>query len=710
MEYAFDYVLAPSWTFSVASTAMRTMYLLPSTSQRVSKVAVGDMGGVLSVKSIKGNVVSEVFQKQAGKRVSRVYGVKDKIFVACGREVKGFSKKGKNFYTIQTFLSEDILSLLVFGETETMHVAGEHLYCSYVKNTELPFYNSEERITDLLIMSLPDQMGGKPNPQNKTIILACADGCLRFIEGQQAVHHIALEHSPTVLTEYQPDQGKSGLLYGSRDGTIAFLTLSMQHHQVLWEINNNDGWAGINCMTVCDLTGNSTGKADLVVGRDDGTLQAFAVTEADGIPLLKGQVELDSAITSVAVGVVSDPSTLDIVAATFKGVVTGFSTQAAFRTTTEDVTNTLKQRIQALEQDIDSLSSRKPKSIPDPASNLQSFDVKDSFLLTEDASHTLMLETSVPIEMIIVKCDVDVGLTSTSDSLSHSACETLDGGGVIATYRCMPGQSRFQLKVQTKEGSYGLLETYIVPLAAAPKICIRRQHRICALSWHQRTSLPFDSERPLNTLTLNGAFGLSHIHQWVALCLPGVERLRIEAEDVVDVNLVFFSPFVGTQIECCYRAGTATFRSDNLSSISILRDRIMQEATIRNIQIKMKSDESKGSIAHTLHSIAPRFEFYHSLMKKSEMLGALRELTSNNRSGDDILSSAQRLILDDAENIERLATDQPLHFDHMCDKVEKLYLDKFKSMGMDVKNKVPQLRQQLEDYTGIESIIEFFNE
>eukprot|EP00040_Diaphanoeca_grandis_P009082 m.47554 g.47554 ORF g.47554 m.47554 type:complete len:712 (-) comp20518_c0_seq1:192-2327(-) len=711
MEYTFDYVLVPTWSFTVASTAMRTLYLLPSVSQGVCKVAVGDLGGVLTVKSVKKSVVSTAFSVTAGKRVSRVYGVKDKIFVSCGNEVKGFSKKGKNFYTIQTFLSEDILSLVIFGKTETMHVAGQHLYCSYVKNNELPYYNSKERMTDLVVMPVPLTLGQQATEENSTTVVACSDGTLRFIEGQTVSHTITLEHSPNVICEYRSHERVGYLVYGSNCGSIVLLQISKHDHEVIWIIDNPEGLACINCMQICDLTGNFSGLSDLVVGRDDGTVQAFAQADAGSVPELKGQVVLGSAITSVAVGAVSSPTSIDIVAATYTGVVTGFKTTAAFNETNESAMTTLQQRILSLENDIASLEVRKqPSGVVDPATNIQAFDVKDNFHLGQDASHEFTIESSVAIQMIVIKCDIKVEVSTSSDDLVHSTCEPTSAGGIVATYRCLPGTTRFQAQIQTQEGQNGNLETYVIPMAAAPKMCVKRQHRISALSWHQRTGLPLDEELPLNTLKLIGQFTLSNMHQWVALCLPGIETLRTETEDKDGVSVVFFSPFVGTQIECVYKAGEATFRSDNLSSISIVKDRIMKEATFKNIQIKMNLSISDESISHTLYKMAPRFEFYHSLMQQCGTLKALRELTSNNRNGEEILTAAQKLVLDDAEAIEKTSQDYPFHLDHMCDKVEKLYLDAFKSRGMDVRNKLPELRQLLENYSGMETIEEFFNQ
>lgn len=58
-----------------------------------------------------------MFKTQPGPKISRlelggpVDGVRERIFIASGAEVKGFTKKGKNFLTFDTNMSEPIESM-----------------------------------------------------------------------------------------------------------------------------------------------------------------------------------------------------------------------------------------------------------------------------------------------------------------------------------------------------------------------------------------------------------------------------------------------------------------------------------------------------------------------------------------------------------------------------------------------------------------------
>ncbi len=49
--------------------------------------------------------------------------------------------------------------------------------------------------------------------------------------------------------------------------------------------------------------------------------------------------------------------------------------------------------------------------------------------------------------------------------------------------------------------------------------------------------------------------------------------------------MVFESTFFGTQLECAYGAGAAAFRSDNVTTMSILKDLLSKEATMAKVAL-----------------------------------------------------------------------------------------------------------------------------
>eukprot|EP00971_Amphidinium_carterae_P208068 4128615-Amphidinium_carterae.1 len=56
------------------------------------------------------------------------------------------------------------------------------------------------------------------------------------------------------------------------------------------------------------------------------------------------------------------------------------------------------------------------------------------------------------------------------------------------------------------------------------------------------------------------------------------------------MTIAYKSTFVGTCLGGKYGKGYATFRSDSITTISVLKDTISREATTRKIQLSIKVD------------------------------------------------------------------------------------------------------------------------
>lgn len=93
----------------------------------------------------------------------------------------------------------------------------------------------------------------------------------------------------------------------------------------------------------------------------------------------------------------------------------------------------------------------------------------------------------------------------------------------------------------------------------------------------------------MNTLSLKGNFSQGEIHSWISNCLPEVpERINSTEVNV----LIFKNVFVETILVCKYSKGEAEFRSDNVSTISIIKDFITKEATTRHIKVELLMSKS----------------------------------------------------------------------------------------------------------------------
>jgi Bardet-Biedl syndrome 7 protein len=103
------------------------------------------------------------------------------------------------------------------------------------------------------------------------------------------------------------------------------------------------------------------------------------------------------------------------------------------------------------------------------------------------------------------------------------------------------------------------------------------------LSLHQRTHV-IDEKRPINKLKLSGSFSLAEMHSWMHYCVPEIpEKPPVEAE----VTFYFINTFLATQLEVVYKQNEATFRSENVSTISILKDVLTKKATDKKVVLNI---------------------------------------------------------------------------------------------------------------------------
>jgi Bardet-Biedl syndrome 7 protein len=339
-------------------------------------------------------------------------------------------------------------------------------------------------------------------------------------------------------------------------------------------------------------------------------------------------------------------------------------------------------------------------------SSLQSFHINDKFeLCKDDASYNLSLETDVPIDNILLQCDVPIDLLDTDKNscvMSHSDSSEQDGNFLLVTFRCQINTTRLTIKVRTIEGQYGLLKAYVTS-RIHPKNCLVKQFIIKPLSLHQRCHV-IDENRPINKLKLKGNFSMAEMHSWIFYCIPEIpEKPPAENEAV----FYFMNTFLGTQLEVIYKQGEATFRSENVSTISIIKDVISKKATEKKVNLDINFEMAQESTSYTLRCIHPMIDYHMVLAKKYHLIDALKEL-SLNENGTSFLTPEYKEILENSEKYVEEYKRSPSHLERLYGMITDLYIDKFKFTGQNVKNKVPQLIEKLDNYD-LEELMQFFH-
>ncbi|XP_066957827.1 Bardet-Biedl syndrome 7 protein homolog [Macrobrachium rosenbergii] len=714
----------------VGLTSSHCVRVLPSSGAKAQqKVVVGDHDGLVQLFTMRKGEPQLGFRADIEKLVTRVElggalgTVRDKIFVSSGNEVRGYTKKGKQFLGFDTNLTEEIKSMHISGSD--LLVCGNHIYNHYHDCQDASYFLAPDKIND--VISLPAEKMKALVP-----ILACEDRLLRVMSGSDVLYSVELPSPPSSLQLFYNDGGENGdqLLYGTSDGKIGLVQLGRGSaaHRWVYDGTSNTGHitashhGGVISMDHYDMTGD--GVRDLLVGRDDGHIEVFAYEDGDeSEPTLKFSLACNESVTSVQGAVVGNSGYDEIVASTYTGWVFGVTSEPMDRHISSEsgivhISQESKQKIQKLRTEIDELQERVLKERDQYQAATQSafpgisavpfFSVNDKMTLNRsDASYLLSLEVQTAVDNVLLQSDVPIDLLDVEKNsavVSYSTCDPESGNFLLATYRCQANTTRLEVRIRTIEGQYGTLQAYITP-RLQPKCCQVRQYRIKPLSLHSRIH-SFDPNRPYNILTLKGQFTLPEMHAWVVFCLPELPE-RTPAEE--QAEFTFVSTFLDTQLQCIYRAGEAVFKSDNISTISILKDVLTKEATRKKVRLDISCEVSEDSVVHALHLLHPRLEAQLMLAKQVSLIDALRELGSH-ETDTSFLSPEYQHILDNADELMAQYRKQPCHLERLYGMITDLYIDKFKFKGVNVKSRVPQLLEILDNYGSLDlqHLVNFF--
>ncbi|XP_071950481.1 BBSome complex member BBS7-like [Antedon mediterranea] len=701
----------------VGVTCPRTMRLLPEKKTKAAqKVAVGDQEGTLHCFGMKKGEIVQNFKTLPGAKISRLElggpldAVQEKIFISCGSEVKGFSKKGKQFLGFDTNLTESIKTMWVCGSH--LLLGGSYIFNHYLDCKDENYFLSSDHINDVICLPLK-------KVSNVTPILACQDRVLRAIDGSDLLYEVEVAGPPQTMALFGRDGGENGdeVLYGTSDGKIGFVEIGREHPIHKWEISNDKRRGGIQCIDTYDITAD--GVPDILVGRDDGQVEVYAYDMTED-PTMKFSQSLSESVSSIQGGVVGSGGHDEVVCCTYAGWIQGLTTEPQQKAVGPgqkvEISEESQTKITALKHEMEELQRKvihereiyqhAALSKKDGISALPQFNINDHFTLNkDDASYNLSIEVQVAIDNVLLQSDVPIDLLDVEKNsavISYSACDSENGNFLLATYRCQANTTRLELKVRSIEGQYGVLQAYITP-RIQPKVCQVRQYLIKPLSLHQRIH-KLDESRVMNTLKLTGNFSLAEIHSWVNQCLPEIPERTPPGDSI---RFYFMSTFLETQLDCSYRKGEGIFRSDNISTISIMKDVLTKEATKRKINLNISYEVVDDTIPATLWRIHPKLEYQLLLAKKFQLIEALKELQIHEQDLT-FMSPEYRQILDDADKLQDEYKKQPCRLERLYGMITDLFIDKFKFKGSNVKSKVPQLLEVLDHYE-VENLMEFFN-
>uniref|UniRef100_A0A336LLY4 CSON007521 protein n=1 Tax=Culicoides sonorensis TaxID=179676 RepID=A0A336LLY4_CULSO len=684
----------------------------PEGDKHKQRVAVASQEGHIVVFSLKKNEVQVHFKTLVGPSISAIHlggtvnTLPDKVFVASENRVYGFNKKGKQFLAFDTNMTENIKCMFVHG-TDLL-VCGNHVFNHYKDCVDSGSYLCGDTIVDVAAIYLP-------NTSRMVVALACSGRVIRLLEYSRLRSSLELTSVPTTL--HVPNKSPDRLFCGFADGQVVVfhinpILIDIKRETVV-EINENR--SAISCIDTFDVTGD--GKVELLVGKRDGTVQIYSLPDDNDMDLgsaLIYQGNFGESISSVKGGCVRQNGYTEIVVVSYTGLVFGLTTQCISQSFSDVKTMNLEGNNNVSTQDdefeelnkrllLERERQRSSSILSSQLNSLPNIHVNDSLILNkEEGSYDLSIEIPMIIDSIMFQCDCPIEFLS-KENIEILEPNVIEGTHFMANYHAKVPKTRNDFKFRTVEGQYGTLQAFVTPVNN-PGLIEARRYDIKPLSLHIRIHRDLDNLRPFNTLTLKGNFSQAEMHSWLNNCIPEMPERMSQGENV---PLLFKHVFVTTILNCEFNKGVAEFKSDNLSTISILKEYLTKEATKKRIKLEISQNINDLSIPHIIKILEPQLIDHVVLREDHKLLQALLELDLTTQEEFDILSPEYQNILNNKETILELYRKDPPNINRLYGFLTDLYIDRFKFKGINVKTKIPILIKLLEEYQ-YDTIIEFF--
>eukprot|EP00759_Apiculatamorpha_spiralis_P033810 PhF_6_TR35006/c0_g4_i1/m.50926/K16749/BBS7; Bardet-Biedl syndrome 7 protein len=712
---------------STASTNLGCLRVVPLGKKSRQKMVVGDSTGIVHCFSVdKHHEISMTYESAPlGKPITRVQLMEDKAFVSSGEKITGFSKKGRDFLTMETNLSELITSIQV--RHPKIWTAGSYILTQFDDGKEVCFSMIPDRILDILVDSV---LG---NDAAFECFLACQDRMVRVVRGPEIAVEFPVEGPASCLAKFPSADGSREIMYGTMNGVLSGFRVTSAGPVRRYCVENNRRAGAIVALHSLDFLKDGLGT--IVAARDDGVLDVFSMNQ-NAVPTLVHSEPLQETVTGIDGGFIVSTQQTDIVCNTYSGkvialinaydeakaaeapVIRTSTTSGALQSNapTQDFMSKrdeAQKRIAALRSEIEETRRKVETKKADYSKSVSNefvavapaFTVRDKWSLDTSGSWLLSLELNTPVECVVVQSDVDLELLETDLPAILSTTPpdptSMKNTKLLAMYRLSETSHRFQLRVRALEGQLGTLRVFVIP-TTQPKTAQLRTYTIKPLSLHHRlTEIP-PLNVPMNVLKLTGTFTVNDMHAWVSIVLPEVP----EAIQGDEVNLSFVSTFQQTILTCVYRKGEATFSSNNLTSLCILKEVATREATQRKIQIKISFDFKPESCQNVLDLLHEKMFYQHSLMERVRLIQALQEIEMQEQDVS-FLSKEYLDTLKNAKELEKESKLQPKRLEYLQSIVRRLMTDVFSLKGESAHSKMSALNQYLEHYN-LAQLKEFF--
>lgn len=294
-----------------------------------------------------------------------------------------------------------------------------------------------------------------------------------------------------------------------------------------------------------------------------------------------------------------------------------------------------------------------------PVSALPYFSINDSFFLQDNSSYLLNIECEAPIDCVVFQSEIKFDLIDcehnsavfsfndnqhsfyNSNMLSNNSLTSTNNNQVLATFRFQANITRLDVVIASIiEGQFGKFSVYVLT-KVTPKCCQVRNYTIKALSLHKRKYIGLDknnvttdafnlnekeTSRNTNIFTITGQFSLNEAYSWLLFVLPEIPEKFNNLTNENRVEFTFQSTLVNTHLKVELNEGRMHFESENVSTISILKDFLTREATKRLVPVELNLDLKRSTINIVLTAIYEKLKILIKNRNNLKLKEAIKEI------------------------------------------------------------------------------------
>ncbi|XP_035431212.2 Bardet-Biedl syndrome 7 protein homolog isoform X2 [Spodoptera frugiperda] len=660
-----------------------TLKILPPSGQKMEqKFAIGDKNGVLQCLSIKDEEPVVQFKTLPGKPITSVQlassvGTQaDKIFTASGNEVKGYTRKGKVFLSIETSLTETITSMYLHFRCI---IGSDLILCSgrivtyYRDLREYNSYICDDRVLDIAAFA---------STRVRLLVLIANKGAI-LLENGKLISRTTIPSGPSRLA-VPPSTHVTDIIafYGAGDGSIGIITyeeLTLSSKCLV----DGRGLGSVVCLGWYFNNGNY----HLSVGRHDGSIQLYLVDMENfgEKPRLKYTYFCGEPVTSVVGGCVGTEES-ELLVATFSGRIFGLRSShlVTGAKVPQDILATRRGKLEVEVARLEKQTAnerekyqRNTRSLHAGLSTPPLLDIQYELLgATNDGWQEVRITSAVPLDMLFINSNKKLAM-QTDTAAVLSICSSKEAGpDLLASVRCQAGTRRVWVKMreisnsstESKfEGSRVLI--YALP-AGAPRVARLVTLKLPALPYyssHEALEKDFEKrERVWCQLEISGNFSVAEITSWLTEALPG--ELPRPASNV---SFTRSHTLLDTILVCQYERGHATFKSDNVSTIATIRNIVSNCSVEKSIRVEMSCDIPDNCCLASFKQLEDKFKREYKKNKDIILKNAISmlDLDSSMNEEGPILCQDYATVWDSRDSINET------QFEELVDIILQWYLD-----------------------------------